>query len=121
MKNRTGAPSQARSVTGHSGIVGAALVGRLVCRILQAARLSTRFCAGRLSATTCRGWLRWSPIAGACFIRAPSAWRISRLDAHSRLTRFLMQYLPFADVKALAVYDAFERGAYQLVSAGQSP
>jgi methyl acetate hydrolase len=27
MKNRTGAPSQARSVTGHSGIVGAALVG----------------------------------------------------------------------------------------------
>jgi CubicO group peptidase (beta-lactamase class C family) len=29
----------------------------------------------------------------------------------------LMQYLPFADVKALAVYDAFERGAYQLESA----
>jgi len=29
----------------------------------------------------------------------------------------LMQYLPFADTKALAVYDAFERGAYQLVSA----
>jgi methyl acetate hydrolase len=29
----------------------------------------------------------------------------------------LMQYLPFADVKALAVYDAFERGAYQLASA----
>jgi len=28
----------------------------------------------------------------------------------------LMQYLPFADAKALAVYDAFERGAYQLVS-----
>src|SRR5262245_60993723 len=28
-----------------------------------------------------------------------------------------MQYLPFADAKALAVYDAFERGAYQLVSA----
>src|SRR3984893_9269763 len=27
MKKRTGAPSQARSVTGHSGIVGAALVG----------------------------------------------------------------------------------------------
>jgi CubicO group peptidase (beta-lactamase class C family) len=31
----------------------------------------------------------------------------------------LMQYLPFADAKALAVYDAFERGAYQLVSAMQ--
>jgi CubicO group peptidase (beta-lactamase class C family) len=29
----------------------------------------------------------------------------------------LMQYLPFADAKALAVYDAFERGAYQLLSA----
>jgi CubicO group peptidase (beta-lactamase class C family) len=27
----------------------------------------------------------------------------------------LMQYLPFADAKALAVYDAFERAAYQLV------
>ena len=31
----------------------------------------------------------------------------------------MMQYLPFADAKALAVYDAFERGTYQLVSAGQ--
>ena len=29
----------------------------------------------------------------------------------------LMQYLPFADAKALAVYDTFERGAYQLVNA----
>jgi methyl acetate hydrolase len=29
----------------------------------------------------------------------------------------LMQYLPFADAKALAVYDAFERNTYQLVSA----
>ncbi len=29
----------------------------------------------------------------------------------------LMQYLPFADAKALAVYDAFERGAYRLVDA----
>jgi methyl acetate hydrolase len=29
----------------------------------------------------------------------------------------LLQYLPFADAKALAVYDAFERGAYQLISA----
>jgi methyl acetate hydrolase len=31
----------------------------------------------------------------------------------------LMQYLPFADAKALAVYDAFERGAYLLVDAKQ--
>lgn len=29
----------------------------------------------------------------------------------------MMQYLPFADAKALAVYDTFERGAYQLVDA----
>jgi methyl acetate hydrolase len=29
----------------------------------------------------------------------------------------MMQYLPFADPKALAVYDAFERAAYQLVNA----
>jgi hypothetical protein len=27
------------------------------------------------------------------------------------------QYLPFADAKALAVYDTFERGAYQLLNA----
>ena len=29
----------------------------------------------------------------------------------------LMQYLPFADAKALAVYDAFERAAYQIADA----
>jgi CubicO group peptidase (beta-lactamase class C family) len=29
----------------------------------------------------------------------------------------MMQYLPFADTKALATYDAFERGAYRLVNA----
>lgn len=28
----------------------------------------------------------------------------------------LMQYLPFADTKALAVYDAFERAAYELIA-----
>jgi CubicO group peptidase (beta-lactamase class C family) len=31
----------------------------------------------------------------------------------------LMQYLPFADAKALAVYDAFERGAYHFVGGGR--
>ncbi|MGQ0682168.1 serine hydrolase domain-containing protein [Bradyrhizobium sp.] len=31
----------------------------------------------------------------------------------------MMQYLPFADVRALAVYDAFERAAYRLVSVGR--
>jgi len=29
----------------------------------------------------------------------------------------MMQYLPFADAKALATYDTFERGAYQLANA----
>jgi len=29
----------------------------------------------------------------------------------------MMQYLPFADAKALTTYDTFERGAYQLVNA----
>lgn len=29
----------------------------------------------------------------------------------------MMQYLPFADAKALAVYDTFERGTYQLLDA----
>jgi CubicO group peptidase (beta-lactamase class C family) len=29
----------------------------------------------------------------------------------------MMQYLPFADAKALQVYDAFERGIYELVGA----
>ena len=28
----------------------------------------------------------------------------------------MMQYLPFADAKALAVYDAFERGTYRLIA-----
>ena len=27
----------------------------------------------------------------------------------------MMQFLPFADTKALAIYDTFERGVYQLV------
>jgi CubicO group peptidase (beta-lactamase class C family) len=31
----------------------------------------------------------------------------------------LMQFLPFADPKALAVYDTFERGAYKLVSGAE--
>jgi len=31
----------------------------------------------------------------------------------------MMQYLPFADAKALAVYDTFERGAYRLVEVGR--
>ena len=37
--------------------------------------------------------------------------------ARSVAGTIMMQYLPFADAKALAVYDAFERGTYQLVNA----
>jgi len=28
----------------------------------------------------------------------------------------MMQFLPFADLKALAAYDTFERGAYRLAA-----
>jgi methyl acetate hydrolase len=31
----------------------------------------------------------------------------------------MLQYLPFADARALTVCDALERGAYQLVNAGR--
>jgi methyl acetate hydrolase len=31
----------------------------------------------------------------------------------------LMQFLPFADPKALALYDTFERGVYQLAEAAR--
>ena len=31
----------------------------------------------------------------------------------------MMQFLPFADHRALAVYDTFERGVYQLVDASR--
>jgi CubicO group peptidase (beta-lactamase class C family) len=31
----------------------------------------------------------------------------------------MMQLLPFADAKALAVYDAFERGVYHLAGASK--
>ncbi len=39
--------------------------------------------------------------------------------AHGIAGVIMMQYLPFADARALAVYDAFERGAYRLVNAGK--
>jgi len=31
----------------------------------------------------------------------------------------VMQFLPFADRKALALYDAFERGVYQIADASR--
>lgn len=33
----------------------------------------------------------------------------------------MMQFLPFADAKALAIYDTFERGVYQLVDSSAKP
>ncbi len=54
------------------------------------------------------GSLSWGGISNTYFWIDPSRGVASVI---------LMQYLPFADPKALAVYDAFERGAYQLVSA----
>ena len=54
------------------------------------------------------GSLSWGGINNTYFWIDPS---------HGIAGVILMQYLPFADAKALAVYDAFERGAYQLVSA----
>ena len=33
----------------------------------------------------------------------------------------MMQFLPFADTKALAIYDTFERGVYQLADASRKP
>ncbi len=33
----------------------------------------------------------------------------------------MMQFLPFADTKALAIYDTFERGVYQLADASAKP
>ena len=56
------------------------------------------------------GSLSWGSINNTYFSNEPSRG-VSGV--------ILMQYLPFADAKALAVYDAFERGAYQLVNANQ--
>jgi len=33
----------------------------------------------------------------------------------------MMQFLPFADTKALAIFDTFERGVYQLADASRRP
>ena len=57
--------------------------------------------------------------ASASAARAQNSTGGAGIDAALRdaVARKVMQYLPFADAKALAVYDAFERGAYQLVSA----
>jgi hypothetical protein len=50
-------------------------------------------------------------------VQVPSAELAGKRIQLLKVGVILMQYLPFADDKALATYDAFERGAYQLVSA----
>ena len=50
--------------------------------------------------------------------RGPFHWLFFWIDPNRGIAGvILMQYLPFADVKALATYDAFEGSAYHLVSA----
>ena len=66
--------------------------------------ISTEHVAGKRSA----GSLSWGGINNTYFWIDPSRGTAGVI---------LMQYLPFADAKALAVYDAFERGAYQLATA----
>ena len=63
---------------------------------------------GRSGARQAPGSLSWGGINNTFFWIDP-ARRIAGV--------IMMQYLPFADAKALAVYDAFERGAYRLVNA----
>ncbi len=66
--------------------------------------LTTRHVAGKRSA----GSMSWGGINNTYFWIDP---------ARGVAGVILMQFLPFADTKALAVYDTFERGAYQLSDA----
>jgi len=68
---------------------------------------TTRAVAGARSA----GTLSWGGINNTYF------W----IDPHRGITGvIMMQFLPFADTKALAVYRAFERGVYQLADAAEA-
>src|SRR4249919_236412 len=64
--------------------------------------------ADQIQGKRCPGSLSWGGINNTFFWVDP---------ARGIAGVIMMQYLPFADAKALAVYDAFERGAYQLLSA----
>jgi CubicO group peptidase (beta-lactamase class C family) len=56
------------------------------------------------------GSLSWAGINNTYFWIDP---------AHGIAGVIMMQYLPFADAKALAVYDTFERGAYRIANAAR--
>jgi CubicO group peptidase (beta-lactamase class C family) len=66
--------------------------------------LTTRRVPGKRSA----GSLSWGGINNTYFLIDP---------ARGIAGVVMMQLLPFADTKALAIYDAFERGVYQLADA----
>jgi CubicO group peptidase (beta-lactamase class C family) len=66
--------------------------------------LTTTHVAGKRSA----GSLSWGGINNTYFWIDP---------ARGIAGVVMMQYLPFADTKALAIYDTFERGVYQLPDA----
>jgi CubicO group peptidase (beta-lactamase class C family) len=68
--------------------------------------ITARHVAGKRSA----GSLSWGGVYNTYF------W----IDAPRGIAGVvMMQLLPFADTKALAIYDAFERGVYQLVDASR--
>jgi methyl acetate hydrolase len=66
--------------------------------------ITTNHVAGKRSA----GSLSWGGIDNTYFWIDP---------ARGVAGVIMMQFLPFADTKALAIYDTFERGTYQLVDA----
>ena len=70
--------------------------------------ITTRHVAGKRSA----GSLSWGGINNTYFWIDP---------ARGIAGVVMMQFLPFADTKALAIYDTFERGVYQLADASPRP
>jgi len=70
--------------------------------------ITSRHVAGKRSA----GSLSWGGIDNTYFWIDP---------ARGIAGVILMQLLPFADTKALAIYDTFERGVYQLADASLPP
>ena len=83
---------------------------RRAARIHRSVRPSTPACAARSSARTCRAWSRWSPIASACSIRAPSAWRTSRPGARSTADALFRIASMTKAVTSLALMQLVEQG-----------
>src|SRR5205814_9174607 len=70
--------------------------------------ITTSHVAGKRSA----GSLSWGGIDNTYFWIDP---------ARGVAGVILMQFLPFADTKALGIYDTFERGVYELADASAKP